>query len=843
MKFHPFRTFQRNKVGCMATATLLAIGSFIFLPVLIDLVGGGGGSGPQNPTVAESRRFGKITEYDLNRFRNNQEALRRFLHVLYQNLDRKLEQDGFDTQDRRHALFPLAGYVEEIAATQSPEFLVNMWLVTQYVQAEGLSPDWDDAKKLLEDLTGGPAPNGFLSQAIYDQTRQDVGISHDAVRQLLALQIQWRQALMRLNLSIGTISPATRWDWYQRLYRNVTVEVAAVATDAFMGQVPEPTERQLTAFFEQHKGQRFNPTIAESGFMMPAELAFQYVIAEPSQQLLDSIAEEDMLAFYEEHKDRWFRRPDTPMRPLPGMVPGTMPGMPGSTFPSFPTPGRPGTPTIPGLPDLSDLPNLPGLDREIFGGDAPTEPTPNETEPAEPPVAEEADEDAVEETPAPEISAPLGVLTRLVSYQTDEAEQANTVAEPIVNGFHERGGWFGDSTAQPTETESVGSIVETIEAMLEDSRAPVALEEAVEQGRASIEQLQTALERLEDAIEAMGGETEADLSILFQPFDEVKDQIREVLAQDKAMEALLVIQEKMREYGNSYHEHFEQGKPTPPMPDLSGFVASQGLKLVTVPMGNIFEARKTEFARGIQEQQHLAQKFRRLPLLFDGEIFLGTHAPILIWVTDEKQELRPQTLKEVREVVLQRWKEVEARSLAMQKAEELADVARRSGRSLTETFAGHRDVPVADTEPFTWMTSGDWDFDTTTGRVRQKPPSLGSVPERGVEPRNAEFGNRVIAAPGWDFMETVYSLQVGETGVVFNQPQTVAYIVRVTSSSPSADVLWEQFQTTHIGVYYAAGAQEMMVASFEAWLDEIREKTGFRWVNRPDARALDQFEE
>ncbi|MCL2709728.1 MAG: hypothetical protein FWE95_02510 [Planctomycetaceae bacterium] len=833
MAFHPFRSFQRNQKIWMAGATLLAIISFLFLGVIIQLVDGGRSGAQQNPTVAESRRFGKITEYDLHRLRNNQSTLQGFLRVLYRNLDQKLEQDGFDAQSRGRALFPLAEYVEQLTRTQSSEYLVNMWLVTQSVQAEGLLPDWDDAKQLLWDLTGGPPPNGFLSDAVYDQTRQDVGLSHEVVKQLLASQIQWRQALMRLNLSIGTVSPATRWDWYQRLFRNVTIEVAAVSTDAFIDQMPEPTERQLTAFFEEHKGKRFNPMIAESGFIMPTELAFQYVVAEPTQQLLDSITEESMLAFYEEHKDEWFRRPTTPMTPLPGMVPGTIPGMPGGAFPSFPTPGRPGTPTTPSLPDLSDLPGL----EDIL-----PIPAPNVPEPVEPPVPEEAGEEAIEETSAPETSGAPRVTTRLVSYQTDDVEQANIVTEPVAEGFHERGGWFGDVTMQPNEAIPVGA-VETIEEMLTDTSTQVALEEAVEQGRESIEQLEKALEQLEGAIEAMVEQGEADLSILFKPFDEVKDEIREALAQDKAMQALLVIQEKMKEYGDSYHEHFEQGKPIPPMPNLSAFVASQGLKLVTVPMGNVFEAMKTEFARGAQEQQHLAQKFHRLPLLFDGEIFWGADFPILIWVTEEKHELRPESLKEVREVVLQRWKEVEARTLAMKKAEELADEARKLDRSLNEVFGGRRDVPVADTEPFSWMTPGGWDFDPVTGRVGQKPPSFGTVAERGVEPWNAEFGNRVLVAPGWDFMETVYSLQVGETGVVFNQPQTVAYVVRVTSSSPSTDVLWEQFQTTPVSMYYAAGAQEMMISSREAWLDEIRDKAGFRWVNRPDAREWERFDE
>jgi hypothetical protein len=80
-------------------------------------------------------------------------------------------------------------------------------------------------------------------------------------------------------------------------------------------------------------------------------------------------------------------------------------------------------------------------------------------------------------------------------------------------------------------------------------------------------------------------------------------------------------------------------------------------------------------------------------------------------------------------------------------------------------------------------------------------------------------------------------------GVVFNQPQSVAYIVRVTSSSPSTEALWEQFQGVHIMEYIDAGQREMLAAAFEAWLDELRRKTGFRWINKPDAQEWGMYDD
>ena len=119
-------------------------------------------------------------------------------------------------------------------------------------------------------------------------------------------------------------------------------------------------------------------------------------------------------------------------------------------------------------------------------------------------------------------------------------------------------------------------------------------------------------------------------------------------------------------------------------------------------------------------------------------------------------------------------------------------------------------------------------------------PMVSEVREKEVPVGEAEMRNRVIAAPGADFMETVFSLQVGEIGVVFNQPQSAAYIVRVTGSSPSTEALWEQFQTMDIRIYLNAGFMEMTSSAFEAWLAEIQKKTGFRWINKPDAEEWDR---
>ncbi len=84
-------------------------------------------------------------------------------------------------------------------------------------------------------------------------------------------------------------------------------------------------------------------------------------------------------------------------------------------------------------------------------------------------------------------------------------------------------------------------------------------------------------------------------------------------------------------------------------------------------------------------------------------------------------------------------------------------------------------------------------------------------------------------------MEKTYALQVGEIATVFNAPKTMAYVVRVTGSSPSDEVLWERFQTANPIEYRLAGQLELHEEAREAWMQTIYDETGFEWIKDPQS--------
>ena len=143
----------------------------------------------------------------------------------------------------------------------------------------------------------------------------------------------------------------------------------------------------------------------------------------------------------------------------------------------------------------------------------------------------------------------------------------------------------------------------------------------------------------------------------------------------------------------------------------------------------------------------------------------------LFWKTEDVKEYVPKFDEPgVREEVLTEWKMIQARKLAMAQAESLAKEAEKAaGKSLKQTFAAQPELHVISPPPFSWMTFGN---------VALTGPQ---------EPRRSSIEG--IEMPGQDFMRTVFHLQPEQVAAAFNEPQTIAYVVRLAEFTPSYKVL------------------------------------------------------
>ncbi len=81
---------------------------------------------------------------------------------------------------------------------------------------------------------------------------------------------------------------------------------------------------------------------------------------------------------------------------------------------------------------------------------------------------------------------------------------------------------------------------------------------------------------------------------------------------------------------------------------------------------------------------------------------------------------------------------------------------------------------------------------------------------------------------GQDFMHTVFNLEINQTGVAMNLPQTVVYVVQLRKYSPPQDVLWQIFLAEDFSKYAIVAASNVQKDQ-NTWLESLKTSAGLKW--------------
>lgn len=334
----------------------------------------------------------------------------------------------------------------------------------------------------------------------------------------------------------------------------------------------------------------------------------------------------------------------------------------------------------------------------------------------------------------------------------------------------------------------------------------------------------------------------------YLPFEEVKERIRDIIISERIKEALDSIEEVMRQYQTDWvnyqtdKEAAEKAKRTPPpppaLPDVRRLAKEKGLDygrideaaswdLEKADIGKSYDFQGTPFIRAVFD---LREYFTIRSLDLEQNQYIG-------WVLARTEEHVP-TLDEpgVRDQVIRAWRLAEARKLAEQELTRLAQQVNTEKLSLIEFRGKHPELKlpeVVQTEPFTWLTYGEFDLARMTTmpqprispvKIRFKQATSGLVVEKDVAD---DLGN--------DFMATVFALDVGETGFAWNRSHTTAYLVRVVEYQPPYEQLREMF-VRQSPESYLPGAQIEVNQIVMRWIRSLEEDAGLQW-NREPSRA------
>jgi hypothetical protein len=251
--------------------------------------------------------------------------------------------------------------------------------------------------------------------------------------------------------------------------------------------------------------------------------------------------------------------------------------------------------------------------------------------------------------------------------------------------------------------------------------------------------------------------------------------------------------------------------PRPTAPDARRWAEENGLEFGVLGPMSYFQIRETPLGESIHEGRPLSDLAFTSLAIGEPATSQDLRGNLYVaWKVEDTPERVP-SLSEVREEVITTWKIQQARKLARDEAQRLADQAKQAGKPLGEVFSGDAGHQVVQTDPFSWYT-------------------LGAVP--GGRDMRMRLGDVTgVAAAGPEFMEVVFRLQPAEPGVAMDHAQQVAYVVQLVRHEKSMDELrtdflrdsevWDQIVRQQHRMQALAGLYEKLRSEMHVTEEEI----------------------
>ena len=842
----PFTVFRKNQKVLLAITGILAMIAFVFLGTCVQ-------SPTQvqahdNPTVV-TWKFGEITEYEME----NRLGMRRILNQFI------AQAASLGGQQNAQAIFP-----------ESEELIVRSMVLARRGRELGLVISDDMVNQFLQQVTFNrvrptdlerivasyrlPGGQRVSSQQIFDALREELLSIRVILLFLNGLGIADEPYLQPLD------TPAERWDYFRRLERQATVQVLPVPVAEFTEDVGKPSEEQLQDLFEKYKQEFPSPESPEPGFRQPYRAKFQYFRADVDELTtaeMKNISDDAVREYYEKNKDKEFRKLN--LSPLDNVDEMFKPGKEaekgelkeGDATDSKASDAKKADGEK-SEGDKSDDKKADGKvdDKKIDDkkiDDTKTDDTKTDEknaskesdEPNSQPIPEKTDKKPADSKKSSQArpSSPF----RLVNFQDvkEAAKKAETEAAKTDPQAKE----------PKTQPETAATKSEPAkDADKGDSKSNDAKTEPGETSKAGDESTAKNAATTPQPTDGTAAKTPAESKsatpapVEYRPLDEVQDEIRRTLARERVQKQVDERLEKLREEMNSYarvmasYRRAAARNPNEPRPkpfELEALAEKHGVKAFTTEFISQVDAQTNEsmdIAKSRDMNPRSPSFFQPwLQIAFQPKGLLrpmttrdvSTSASFLSWKIDEREGNIPE-FKAVRDEVLEAWKRIKARDLALKKATEYAEMVRKANEPMKEVFAKEKDLPVSEVGPFAWLTRPSVPFGS-----QQAPPShYPRIP--GVE------------NPGEEFMEATFRLQPGEVAAALNHPKSIAYVIYAVKFEPTDTVLEQEFMVK-IREYdrYSDAGRVKRAEAQNAWMESLLAEYDVEW-QRPPALRLSE---
>ena len=775
-KHNPFSVFRRNQKAWMAGLTLFTMFSFIALGSMVQCVGTGGQRGATTGEIAKTTKYGT---YDYEAYRQSYDSATRlagFAQTAFYLLDSEAWAETAQ----------MAQYLPENYLAQFYIAALSQKDANKAAQAQRLNAMATELNYALSDA------QALVNRWLILQFAYDKGLAAsdaDATQYLQTLlggslspeewQTCYRAGGLNDQLLLDLLKEQIAYERAVARYDNPSALVAS----ADLAEAFEATNRSMKA-------------------NVVAFNAADYVdqIAEPSEETLKK--------FYEQYRN---------------VVANASSATPGFTQPTkLALEAVRADVTPEALAAISDEEIQKYYDehRDDF-----KKPTVAPTAPAEEPglsmdgiadieLTEEA-APAVEEAPATEEAAPAVEEAPATEEAAPAVEEA-PASEEAAPAVEEAPATEEAPAEEPTAYKQAEILLVSYQQEVEEAPATEEAAPAVEEAPATEE----AAPAVEEA-----PATEAE----YYTLDEVKERIRETLAIEKLNAKLDELNEQFAAYYREYSAAKTEGREVDGIAkvDAKAFAEANGLAYYASAEG-VAETFEEAYINEALPLNELATIYQRAPLAYaPAKVDFVDGAAYVYRATDAQTENSPE-FEEAKADVLAAWKLREAAKLAQAAADKFAESAKAEGAD----FAALAGDKLVETERFSFL-----ELPTASPNfASQSAPQLAEIREKGVEAGEAFRDNKAIVAPGWDFNETAFGMNVGDVAVVANQPKNRVFVVKLTEKDPE-DALRENFEKLEDDYNLQSVASHLnrvRASRFtEKFLENLREEAGFEWISIP----------
>lgn len=808
---NPFATFRKNQTYWMAALVLVAILSFIIAPA-IEMVTRSFRQGGSDNSLIATWNGGQMTKKELEETLRSRVGFRNFLNALA----KKVVTAGGQPAVPGFMNFGGQFFIQGVNDWQSEADLCYSKIMLTMAEKIGVEFDDSAADEFLKQFC-----NKKVADSEFNELLTKSGLTIFEVRQMIKQDLITSTTAELLAGGTNSPAPDKLWKNFLKLNQKVKIEAYPVLVSSFMDKVgKKPTDSQLQEIYDSGKARASHPDLAEPGFVKLDQAKVEYV--QPNLNTIferekAKITEEEIKAEYEKQKTAGLLKvpvdykapaPETPPSDTPptitppgeGTAPTTPPATPATTTekPAAETPATPATtepaPTTP--PTTTPEPTTP----EPTKPSTPPAASPEPTAPAEPtnPTAPPADNP----NPAPAAgdapTTPGGTSMNLRAKNDSEVRLVSFVQEATPP--QEPAGSPEPATPAPAAPETppapsqetapapATTTPATAEVTTLGSQEPAPSTTPAPAGTPAATPATTPGQ---DSTLAVAEPTKpATPPMRDMTYEEAREILLTSMGRQRTNDAIVpvvgVLQDLMQDYTVQYRKYEAIKNSTlnnsdlkstkvekPQRPNLKKFAEEHGFTYGETDFVDQIALAVTDLGQSRLEQGEIVanqvtrSNFELFTVTVAQFSFDGSR-PFYFWKTDSKPAALPQ-LSEIRDLVEDWWKRIEARKLA----EEAALAMQKKVGAGEDPWAGlvseNERSLVITSDQFTWVSRFGAQLKVTA------VPNLERI--------------------GEEFMKKVFNTEVGKFGVVANNPKTVYYVYRVLEKSPDVTELQTQFNS------------------------------------------------